>query len=99
MGNFTTSFARLLLHQKFLIKEIAVDVYREHDFLYTNKTNTLFGGLISAFSIRVIAGFRLFNNLFFPKMSPDISNAFIHINKQAKLSIENTDINNKENDL
>jgi uncharacterized protein YbcC (UPF0753/DUF2309 family) len=38
-------------------------------------------------------------NLFRPKMSPAISNAFSHLNERAQLTIENQNLNDRENDL
>lgn len=47
----------------------------------------------------VLGEIRLIQNLFKPKMSPAISNAFAHMNEQGKLTIENKDINDRENGL
>jgi uncharacterized protein YbcC (UPF0753/DUF2309 family) len=46
-----------------------------------------------------ISAVKLFLTVFRPKMSPAISNAFIHMDKTATLSIENKDIKDRENDL
>ncbi len=83
----------------YLIKEYDVSEKRKHDILYTNKTHQLISGFISAFTFGFWAGIRLVQNLFKPKMSPAISNAFAHMNEQGKLTIENKDINDKENGL
>ncbi|HQW24229.1 MAG TPA: Na-translocating system protein MpsB, partial [Bacteroidia bacterium] len=83
----------------YLIKEYDVSEKRNHDILYTNKTHQLISGFISAFTFGFWAGIRLVQNLFKPKMSPAISNAFAHMNEQGKLTIENKNINDKENGL
>lgn len=84
---------------KHLIKEFNVSEKRKHDALYTNKTHELITGFFSAFSFGFWAGLRLIQNLWKPKMSPAISNAFAHMNMQGQLTIENTDVNAIENGL
>lgn len=83
----------------YLIKEYEVSQKRKHDLLYTKKTHQLVTGFISAFTFGFWAGIRLIQNLFRPKMSPAISNAFAHMNEQGRLTIENKDINDRENGL
>ena len=41
----------------------------------------------------------MFQNLFRPEMSPAISNAFTHMNKNSKLEIENLSLEAHENGL
>lgn len=83
----------------YLIKEYDVSEKRKHDLLYTKKTHQLITGFISAVTFGFWAVIRLVQNLFSPKMSPAISNAFAHMNEQGKLTIENKDPNDKENGL
>jgi len=84
---------------KYLIKEFDVDEERPHELLYTNHSHSFFIGYLISLTLGFWAGIRLFLNLFRPKMSPAISNAFAHQHKSSKLTVENTDINNRENDL
>ncbi|MBL7726129.1 MAG: DUF2309 domain-containing protein, partial [Dinghuibacter sp.] len=84
---------------KYLVKEYDVSEKRKHDLLYTPKTHQLVTGFIGAITFGFWAGLRLVQNLFRPKMSPAISNAFAHMNEQGKLTIENTDPNHRENGL
>ncbi len=84
---------------KYLIKEYEVSDKRKHDLFYTDKTHQMATGFISAFTFGFWAGIRLIKNLFKPEMSPAISNAFAHMNEQGKLTIENKNINDKENGL
>ncbi len=83
----------------FLIKESEVSTKRRHDLFYTNKTHQFGTGFLSALTFGYWAGLRLIQNLFKPKMSPAISNAFAHMNEQGKLTIENKNINDRENNL
>jgi uncharacterized protein len=84
---------------KYLIKEYDAVNEHPHDIFYSSKTHTLVGGYLSSFTFGFWAIGRLFANIFRPKMSPAISNAFSHMNRNAKLTIENKDINDRENDL
>jgi uncharacterized protein YbcC (UPF0753/DUF2309 family) len=84
---------------KYLIKEFNVNEKRKHDALYTNRTHELVIGFFSAFSLGFWAALRLIQNLWKPKMSPAISNAFAHMNMQGQLTIENIDVNAIENGL
>jgi len=84
---------------KYLIKEFKVKEKRAHDALYTKLTHTALGGLLLSLTIGFWSGLRLFLDLFRPKMSPAISNAFAHIYKDSQLLIENINVQNQENDL
>ncbi|MBN8641461.1 MAG: DUF2309 domain-containing protein [Flavobacteriales bacterium] len=84
---------------KYLIKEYDVTDERKHDLLYTNKTHQLATGFLSAIVFGFWSAFRLVKNLFFPHKSPAISNAFLHMNAEGKLTVENKDVNDIENNL
>ena len=84
---------------KFLIKEYDVTQKRAHDLLYTNKTHQLTTGFLSTFVFGFWSAFRLVKNLFFPQESPAISNAFLHMNAEGKLTVENKNTDDIENNL
>lgn len=84
---------------KYLIKEYDVKKERKHELLYTDKTHTFFGGFISTLTLGFLAAGRLIQNIFHPKMSPAISNAFAHMSKEGQLTIENKSLDDRENDL
>ena len=84
---------------KYLIKEYDVKKERKHELLYTNKTHTFFWGFISTLTLGFLAAGRLIQTIFRPKMSPAISNAFAHMNKEGQLTIENKGLDDRENDL
>lgn len=84
---------------KYLIKEYDVTKERAHDLLYTNKTHQLTTGFLSTFVFGFWSAIRLVKNLFFPKQSPAISNAFLHMNAEGKLTIENQSPTDIENNL
>lgn len=84
---------------KYLIKEYDVKEKRKHELLYTDKTHTFLGGSLSTLTLGFWAAVRLLQNIFSPKMSPAISNAFAHMNKEAQLTIENKSLDDRENGL
>jgi len=84
---------------KYLIKEYDVTKKRAHDLLYTNKTHQLTTGFLSTFVFGFWSAIRLVKNLFFPKQSPAISNAFLHMNAKGKLTVENQSPTDIENNL
>jgi uncharacterized protein YbcC (UPF0753/DUF2309 family) len=84
---------------KYLIKEYDVTEKRKHDLLYTNKTHQLASGFLSAIIFGFWSAFRLVKNLVAPQESPAISNAFLHMNAEGKLTVENKDVNDIENNL
>ncbi|MBP6557899.1 MAG: DUF2309 domain-containing protein, partial [Flavobacterium sp.] len=84
---------------KYLIKEYDVTDKRKHDLLYTNKTHQLTTGFIGSIAFGFWSAFRLVKNLFFPQKSPAISNAFLHMNAQGKLTVENKAVSDTENNL
>ncbi len=84
---------------KYLIKEYDVTKERAHDLLYTNKTHQLTTGFLSTFVFGFWSAIRLVKNLFFPKQSPAISNAFLHMNAEGKLTVENQSPTDIENNL
>ncbi len=98
-GKFFDKLCPAPVTPKYLIRELGSNESRRHELLYTSKTSTFLRGLLLTFSMGWYAGIRLFQNLFRPKMSPAISNAFAHMNKSARLTIENTDPKDRVDDL
>ena len=56
-------------------------------------------GTLISITLGFFALLRLIQNLFSPRMSPAISNAFSHMHKDSVLTVENKDLNQKENGL
>lgn len=84
---------------KYLIKEFDARLPKKGEPLYTKHTH----GFLTGFALSITFGFWAFLktvlNLFRPKMSPAISNAYGHMDKQSALTIENKSINDVENSL
>ncbi len=84
---------------KFLIKEFDAKEPKKGEPLYSKHTH----GFLTGFALSITFGFWAFArtvlNLFKPKMSPAISNAYAHMDKQSALTIENKNTDDTENGL
>jgi uncharacterized protein YbcC (UPF0753/DUF2309 family) len=84
---------------KYLIKEFEAKTERKGEALYTKHTH----GFLTGFALSISFGFWAFAKtvlaLFKPKMSPAISNAYGHMDKQSTLTIENKSTDDVENGL
>ena len=84
---------------KYLIKEFEAKTPRKGETLYTKHTH----GFLTGFALSISLGFWAFIktvlNLFKPAMSPAISNAYGHMDRQSVLTIENKNANDIENGL
>ena len=84
---------------KHLIKEIEITKERDQEIIHSKNSHTFFKGFLYSLSLGLWSGFRLFRDLFNPKMQPDIADAFAHMDVKGKLLIENTGLDQRENDL
>jgi uncharacterized protein YbcC (UPF0753/DUF2309 family) len=84
---------------KYLIKEFDAKTERKGELLYTKHTHGFLTGYALSLSFGFLAFVRTVLNLFKPKMSPAISNAYGHMDKQSVLTIENKSPNDVENGL
>jgi uncharacterized protein len=98
-GKFYDKLCPAPVTPKYLIREYAVEEKRKHELLYTKGAHTFFAGILITLTLGFWAAIRLFLNLFRPAMSPAISNAFTHMDKGSLLTIENSDLQDRENDL
>ncbi len=84
---------------KYLIKESEAKSIRKDELIYTKHTH----GFLTGFALSITFGFWAFVktvlNLFKPKMSPAISNAYGHMDMQSVLTIENKSTTDVENGL
>jgi uncharacterized protein len=88
-GKFYEKLCPAPVTPKYLIKEYDVNDKRKHEFLYTKKTHSFIEGFFISLSLGAVAALRLVQNLFSPKMSPAISDAFAHMNISGQLAFEN----------
>lgn len=84
---------------KYLIKEYDVKEHRHHDLMLSKQSHELGKGIVSTFALGALALGKLFQTTFYPKMSASISDAFSHMSKYGKLTIENKDPKDIEDGL
>ncbi len=89
-GKFYEKLCPAPVTPKYLIREFSISKKEKgHEILYSGRTHTFMTGLLSTMTLGFWAGVRLLQNIFAPKMSPAISNAYAHMNKEGRLTIEN----------
>lgn len=98
-GKFYEKCAPVPAQPTHLIKEIEASKHREKEIMHSKLSHTVVRGVLLALSLGFLAAVRLVQDLFRPKMRPDIADAFAHMNLDGKLLIENTNPTNKENGL
>lgn len=84
---------------KFLVKEYNAGAIRKDEALYSKHTHGVFTGFLLSITYGFWALARKFQMMFNPKMSPAISNAYGHMDRQSALTIENKNIDDTENGL
>lgn len=98
-GKFYSKLCPAPVTPKFLIKEIDTNTKRKKDALFNNQSHSLIRGWLISQTLGFWSACRLFLNIFKPTMSPATAYSFNHMDKFSKLTIENTNPNDKENDL
>lgn len=84
---------------KYLIKEVGSKNKRKKDVHFTKHTHSLFRGWLITHTLGFWSAFKLFLTIFRPSMSPATASSFKHMDKFSKLTIENTNPEQKENEL
>jgi uncharacterized protein YbcC (UPF0753/DUF2309 family) len=84
---------------KYLIKEFDATESRKNEPLYTKLTHGFFTGFVLSITYGFWALGKKMQMMFSPKMSPAISNAYGHMDRQSGLTIENKSPDDIENGL
>lgn len=98
-GKFYEKLCPAPVTPRHLIKEKEGGHKRKRELFHSKHTHRVFGGFFSSLSLGLWAAVKLTLNLFRPRMSAAISNAFAHMQLDGELIIENTDPNHLENGL
>lgn len=98
-GKFYEKLCPAPVTPKFLIKEYDVKDKRKHEPFHNKKSHTFIEGFLISLSLGLWAAVRLVLDIFRPKMSPAISDAFAHMNLEGQLTIENKSPKDQENGL
>jgi uncharacterized protein len=98
-GKFYTKLCPAPITPKYLIKEVGSKKKRGTDVHFTKHAHSFYGGWLISQTLGFWSAFRLFLNIFQPTMSPATASSFRHMDKFSKLTIENKNPDNRENDL
>jgi len=98
-GKFYSKLCPAPFTPKFLIKEINTTHVRKKDAHFANQSHSLIRGWLMSQTLGFWSAFKLFKNIFRPTMSPSTAHSFNQMDKFSTLTIENTNLNDKENDL
>jgi uncharacterized protein YbcC (UPF0753/DUF2309 family) len=87
-GKFHEKLCPAPVMPKYLIREIESKGVRGHEILFSKKANTIFRGFLITLSLGFWAAIQMVLDIFRPKMSAAISDAFAHMNLTSTLQIE-----------
>jgi uncharacterized protein YbcC (UPF0753/DUF2309 family) len=98
-GKFYEKLCPAPVTPQFLVKEEAASGVHKKELIYAKRTHSVLFGFIYALFLGFWAGIQLILNLFRPKMSPAISNAFGHMDQDSRLIFEHKGEGDFENGL
>ncbi len=98
-GKFYTKLCPWPVTPKYLIKEMDGKSTREKDVHFSKRTHTLLAGMLITHTLWFWSALKLFINIFKPAMGPTTATSFRHMDKFARLTIENKSLDERENGL
>jgi hypothetical protein len=98
-GKFYTKVCPAPVTPKYLIKEVHAFKKKDRDVHFTKHSHSFYGGWLISQTLGFWSAVRLFLNIFRPSMSPATASSFRHMEKYSKLTIENKNVENRENGL
>lgn len=97
-GKFYTKLCPAPVTPKYLIKGIGGDK-RKKDAYLSKASHSFYGGWLISQTLGFWSALLLFLNIFKPSMGPATASSFKHMSKKSKLTIENENLENRENNL
>jgi uncharacterized protein YbcC (UPF0753/DUF2309 family) len=98
-GKFYTKICPAPMSPKYLIKESDNRDKRQTDIHFSKHSHNFYTGWFITQTIGFWSATKLLINIFRPSISPATSSSFKHMDRQSQLTIENRDVNLRENDL
>lgn len=98
-GKFYTKLCPEPVTPKYLIKETGVSHKKEKDLLHEKPSHSILGGWLTSQTLGYWSAVKLFINMLFPSNSLAAADSFRHMDKNAKLIIENEGTDKIENGL
>ena len=90
-GNFYTKVCPAPMNPNHIILEKDTSNKQESEVHFTKHSHSLFSGWLISQTLGFWSALKLFFNVFKPSISPANTSSFRHMDKQGKLTIENTD--------
>ncbi len=97
-GKFYTKLCPAPVTPKHLIKGIGEEK-RQKDAYLSKTSHSIYGGWLISQTLGFWSAFLLFLNIFKPSMGPATASSFKHMSKKSQLTIENKNLDDRENDL
>jgi uncharacterized protein len=97
-GKFYTKLCPAPVTPKYLIKGIGSEK-RQKDSYLSKTSHSFYGGWLISQTLGFWSAIKLFINIFKPSMGPATASSFKHMSKKSQLTIENKNLNDRENDL
>jgi len=98
-GQFYTKLCPWPVTPKYLIKEVGSTSKREQDVHFSKHSHSFYSGWLISQTLGFWSALKLFINIFSPSMGPATASSFKHMDRLSSLTIENKDLNDRENDL
>jgi uncharacterized protein YbcC (UPF0753/DUF2309 family) len=97
-GKFYTKLCPAPVTPKYLIKGIGEEK-RQKDAYLSKTSHSFYGGWLISQTLGFWSAFLLFINIFKPSMGPATASSFKHMSKKSQLTIENKNLDDRENNL
>ncbi len=98
-GKFYTKLCPAPMTPKYLIKEVGSKIDHGKDVHFSKLTHYLFRGWLIPQTLGFWSAFKLFFNIFRPRMTPSTATSLKHMDKVSRLTIENDNPAHTENNL
>jgi len=98
-GKFYTKVCPAPVTPKYLIKGSNNREKRQMDVHFSKHTTSFYSGWLISQTLGFWSALKLFINIFRPSIGPASASSFRHMDKFSQLTIENKDINDRENEL
>src|SRR5258706_5452337 len=98
-GLFYTKLCPWPVTPKYLIKEVGSTSKREQDMYFSKHSHSFYSGWLISQTLGFWSALKLFVNIFSPSMEPATASSFKHMDKLSTLTVENNNLNDRENDL
>lgn len=98
-GKYYTKICPVPISPKHLIKEIDSKNKRQQDLHFNKHAHSFHSGWLISQTLGFWSALRLFINIFKPSMSPAAASSFKHMDNMSRLTIENSNLEDRENGL